>query len=361
MQTSRGGGTLPVSGDPPFRVLPALADENSFFWTSGADGELRFLRCRWCGYCLHPPSPRCPPCRSRSWRPTRSRRGRRCTVHRQPPAVGRHLDAVRDRHRRARPSRPALRLTTNIVGCEPDDGAHRHAGAGRVRGRTTACGCRSSSRSDGCDGMTDDRRATRGHLRRRPVRRSAGGSTATRSTSRIEACARAPSTTPGSPVADIDGLATYPGDMDGAARASPAPASPRCRTRCAWSSTGSPAARGARPARGGGQRGDGGRRRAGRPRARATARSWEASAQGDRRPGIGLDGRRRWRRRYRAIGGFMQWTLPFGASSAANWLGDDGAAPLPRVRHHPRAAGPDRAQRPAQRRAQPARRSTASR
>ena len=45
-----------------FRVLPALDDENEFFWTSGADGTLRFLRCQDCGYWLHPPGPRCPSC-----------------------------------------------------------------------------------------------------------------------------------------------------------------------------------------------------------------------------------------------------------------------------------------------------------
>lgn len=48
--------------EAPFRVRPALDEINEFFWTSGADGVLRFLRCRACGYRLHPPSPRCPAC-----------------------------------------------------------------------------------------------------------------------------------------------------------------------------------------------------------------------------------------------------------------------------------------------------------
>lgn len=48
--------------EAPFRVRPALDKTNDFFWTSGADGVLRFLRCRACGYHLHPPSPRCPAC-----------------------------------------------------------------------------------------------------------------------------------------------------------------------------------------------------------------------------------------------------------------------------------------------------------
>lgn len=48
--------------DQPFRVLPALDDTNEFFWTSGADGRLRFLRCEQCAYYIHPPGPRCPCC-----------------------------------------------------------------------------------------------------------------------------------------------------------------------------------------------------------------------------------------------------------------------------------------------------------
>jgi uncharacterized OB-fold protein len=41
---------------------PQINDENRAFWTSGAEGELRFARCQRCGYYLHPPSPRCPVC-----------------------------------------------------------------------------------------------------------------------------------------------------------------------------------------------------------------------------------------------------------------------------------------------------------
>jgi len=42
--------------------LPALDDDNRFFWTSGRDGRLRFLRCRACRRYFHPPAPRCPRC-----------------------------------------------------------------------------------------------------------------------------------------------------------------------------------------------------------------------------------------------------------------------------------------------------------
>ena len=55
--------------DVPFRVQPVLDDSNRFFWTSGEDGRLRFLRCQGCGYWLHPPLPRCPRCGGRDVAP----------------------------------------------------------------------------------------------------------------------------------------------------------------------------------------------------------------------------------------------------------------------------------------------------
>jgi uncharacterized OB-fold protein len=47
---------------PSIRVLPRLDDTNRFFWTSGEDGRLRFLRCGACHHYVHPPVPRCPYC-----------------------------------------------------------------------------------------------------------------------------------------------------------------------------------------------------------------------------------------------------------------------------------------------------------
>ena len=49
---------------PDFRILPRVTAVNEFFWTSGADGRLRFLRCGSCGYWIHPPGPICPVCHS---------------------------------------------------------------------------------------------------------------------------------------------------------------------------------------------------------------------------------------------------------------------------------------------------------
>ncbi len=46
------------------RPLPQLAPENEFFWTSGADGKLRFRRCAVCGSFQHPPGPICRTCGS---------------------------------------------------------------------------------------------------------------------------------------------------------------------------------------------------------------------------------------------------------------------------------------------------------
>ena len=53
-----------TANGPSFRVLPRLEDDTHFFWTSGEDGKLRFMRCRACESFVHPPSPRCPYCLS---------------------------------------------------------------------------------------------------------------------------------------------------------------------------------------------------------------------------------------------------------------------------------------------------------
>ncbi|MBS1848044.1 MAG: Zn-ribbon domain-containing OB-fold protein [Actinobacteria bacterium] len=106
--------------DDRFRVPPALDETNRFFWTSGADGRLRFLRCAACGYWLHPPSPWCPECGGRDVAPEAvSGRGvvHSVTVNHQawdgdqtPYAVALvELD-----------EQAGLRLTTNIVGVDPE-------------------------------------------------------------------------------------------------------------------------------------------------------------------------------------------------------------------------------------------------
>jgi uncharacterized OB-fold protein len=109
-------------GDAPFRILPRVNDENRFFWTSGEDGRLRFLRCDRCGFLVHPPSPICPECLSK--RLTATPVSGRATVatftvnHQpwipgyDPPYVVAIVEIEEQR---------SVRLMTNIVRCEPDE------------------------------------------------------------------------------------------------------------------------------------------------------------------------------------------------------------------------------------------------
>jgi uncharacterized OB-fold protein len=105
---------------PPFRVLPVLDDDNRFFWTSGEDGALRFLRCGGCGYFLHPPIPRCPRCGGRDVAPA-AVDGRAevlsFTINHHPWDGGTEPYAIAVV---GFPEQDDLRLTTNVVGCPPD-------------------------------------------------------------------------------------------------------------------------------------------------------------------------------------------------------------------------------------------------
>jgi len=107
--------------DVPFRVLPSLDETNEFFWTSGSEGVLRFLRCQSCGYWLHPPGPWCPGCGATEFAPE-AVSGRAelltYTVNHQPwagPADPYVIAIV------GLPEQEGLRLTTNIVGCPIDE------------------------------------------------------------------------------------------------------------------------------------------------------------------------------------------------------------------------------------------------
>jgi uncharacterized OB-fold protein len=106
--------------DPHLRVLPALNADNEFFWTSGKDGVLRFLRCADCDCLVHPPVPFCARCGGRTEPASVSGRATvySYTVNHQawdgttePYVIG--LVAIDEQ--------PDVRLTTNIVDCDPDD------------------------------------------------------------------------------------------------------------------------------------------------------------------------------------------------------------------------------------------------
>jgi uncharacterized OB-fold protein len=109
--------------DAPFRVQPVLDDTNRWFWTSGEDGRLRFLRCQGCGYWLHPPLPRCPRCGGQELAPE-AISGRAelytYTVNHQS------WDGSTEPYAIALVTFPELgqdelRLTTNVVGCPLDE------------------------------------------------------------------------------------------------------------------------------------------------------------------------------------------------------------------------------------------------
>lgn len=105
----------------PGRPLPQITDENEFFWTSGADGELRFQQCQACDALIHPPAPVCRYCRSRE-------------IGVRAVSGTATLAGFTVNHRFSLPGLPApyvvaqvaitedsrVRLTTNIVECDPD-------------------------------------------------------------------------------------------------------------------------------------------------------------------------------------------------------------------------------------------------
>jgi acetyl-CoA acetyltransferase/uncharacterized OB-fold protein len=106
----------------PGRPLPLITQENEFFWTSGADGKLRFGECKACTALIHPPAPVCRYCRSRDVG-VRAVSGKATlagfTVNQRfslpgmpAPYVVAQVAIAED---------PRVRLTTNIVQADPDD------------------------------------------------------------------------------------------------------------------------------------------------------------------------------------------------------------------------------------------------
>lgn len=102
------------------RPLPELTPATRWFWESGRDGRLRIQRCTECATFVHPPVPICPVCRSRSWAPTPvSGRGviAGYTVNSHPWLPGfdpPYVIAVV-----ALAEDADVRLTTNVTGCDP--------------------------------------------------------------------------------------------------------------------------------------------------------------------------------------------------------------------------------------------------
>ena len=103
------------------RVLPRLDGENRFFWTGGADGKLRLLRCQDCAAFIHPPRPVCRQCLSENVAPevvAGTGTVDTFTVNCQEWRPGLEVPYVIARV--AIDGAPGVYLTTNIVGCSVD-------------------------------------------------------------------------------------------------------------------------------------------------------------------------------------------------------------------------------------------------
>jgi uncharacterized OB-fold protein len=106
---------------PAIRLLPRVDGDSGFFWTSGADGRLRFLRCAHCHYYVHPPAPRCPECLSEAVVPEVVSGRATVVAHTvnvhgwipgsEPYVIG--LVAIDEQD--------SVRLTTNLVDVAPDE------------------------------------------------------------------------------------------------------------------------------------------------------------------------------------------------------------------------------------------------
>ncbi|MGW6702330.1 thiolase C-terminal domain-containing protein [Nocardia sp. NPDC055049] len=108
--------------EPSGRPLPQVTAENEFFWTAGADGRLRIQECGSCAALIHPPQPVCRYCHGHTLG-VREVSGfatlvgftvnQRFSVPGLPaPYVVAQVAVEED---------PRVRLTTNVVGCDPDD------------------------------------------------------------------------------------------------------------------------------------------------------------------------------------------------------------------------------------------------
>lgn len=105
----------------PSRIMPVIDGPAAFFWTSGVDGRLRFLRCRSCRYFIHPPTSYCPQCGGRRTAPDLVRGTGTVysfTVNHQPwdGTAEPYVIGVVDID-----EQPGLRLLTNIIDVAPGE------------------------------------------------------------------------------------------------------------------------------------------------------------------------------------------------------------------------------------------------
>lgn len=303
------------------RLLPELTPANRWFWTSGADGRLRIQSCTACAALVHPPAPICPKCRSRSWEP-RVVSGRAVvagyTVNSHPWIPGfdpPYVVAVVALEEDA-----GVRLTTNVVGCEP---AAVHVGqevvvrfephedvwlplfepTGATRpnpvGEPALPAPRAPLRSDRFEHRSVISGIGRSALGRRLMRDPLSLT--------VDACLAAVADA-GLSLADVDGLSTYPGFAGmGISEGGVTAVEEALRIRPTWINGG-----GDLPGPGG-----------------AIVAAMLAVASGLCRHVLCF--RTVWESTYAKLGlrgafgarasDWLQWRLPFGAPSAAHWIG----------------------------------------
>ena len=304
------------------RPLPHLTPTNTPFWTSGADGVLRVQGCLDCRRLVHPPVPRCPHCGSLNHEPTEvSGRGVVAghTTNLQqwlpgfaPPYVIANVALDDD---------PEVHLTTNIVDCDPDEVAIGSVVQVRfeqiddvwvplftLTGETVANPVAEPETPRVRAPLTKDR------FERRSVLSGVGKSRIGRRllvdplSLTVDACLAAVADA-GLTLDDIDGLATYPGAVGmGMSEGGVSAVEEALRVHPTWINGG-----GDIPGPGGAIIAAALAINAGLCRHVLTFRTvWETTfgVIGNRPSGMG-----------RVEGPNMEWRAPFGAMSAANWIG----------------------------------------
>jgi uncharacterized protein len=106
---------------PAKRTLPRLDPDNRAFWTGGAAGELRLLQCQDCQTFIHPPRPLCRHCLSEKVAPVAV--AGTGVVHTYTVNYQKwhpELEVPYVIARVAIDGAPGVLLTTNIVGCPPE-------------------------------------------------------------------------------------------------------------------------------------------------------------------------------------------------------------------------------------------------
>ena len=302
------------------RPLPDLTPASAWFWTSGADGTLRIQGCVDCRALVHPPVPICPSCGSRRSEPTPV--SGRATVlgftvnahpwlpDMAPPYTIAVVGLEED---------PGVRLTTNIVDGDP---AEVHVGQEVVvrfeqhedvwlpmfapTGRTLPNPVPEPVLPPVRPPLTSERFEHRAMLS--GVGRSALGRRLMVDplSLTVDACLAAVADA-GLELDDIDGLSTYPGDIGmGMSEGGVTAVEEALRIRPTWINGG-----GDLPGPGG-----------------SLVAAMLAVAGGLCRHVLCF--RTVWQSTYAALGlgrgvgrvdGAMSWLMPYGAMSAANWLG----------------------------------------